>query len=106
MKERISMEYANKTEEKINNPHPKKSKMKCIQCPECGEEILMVPTLKKMIEAIENHVSTHKKQPSIETDVTTLKPGLIRIDLTEQVLEQASEMLEVSQKPPLWLQRE
>ena len=100
------MEHANKTDEKINNSYPKKSTMRCIQCPECGEDILMVPTLKKMIEAIENHVSTHKKQPSIETDVTTLKPGLIRSDLTEQVLEQASEMLEVSQKPPVWLQRE
>jgi DNA-directed RNA polymerase subunit RPC12/RpoP len=100
------MGYPDKTEEEIINSPSRKSKMKCIRCPECGEEILMVPTLKKMIEAIENHVSTHKKQPSVEIDAPTLKPGLIRTDLTEQVLEQASETLEVSQKPPLWLQRE
>ena len=33
-----------------------------IRCPECGEEILLIPTLRVMNEAIENHVNLHKEQ--------------------------------------------
>jgi hypothetical protein len=87
------MEYEAKTEEKVDNANIFFSKMRCIRCPECGEEILMVPTLEKMIEAIENHISTHRKQQSSETNEATLKPADIRTDLSEQVLEQASKMI-------------
>jgi hypothetical protein len=33
-----------------------------IKCPECDEEILIVPTLHAMSEAIENHVRQHKQK--------------------------------------------
>jgi DNA-directed RNA polymerase subunit RPC12/RpoP len=100
------VEYDSKTEERIDDSQIKKSTMRCIRCPECGAEILMIPTLRKMIEAIENHISTHRKQSYNKIDGVTLKPAHIRTSLTEQVLELSSEMLEASQKPPLWLQQE
>jgi hypothetical protein len=103
---RIKMEYEAKAEIKVNNTTAFFSTMRCIRCPECGEEILMVPTLAKMIEAIENHINTHRKQEFGETSAATLKPPNIRTDLTEQVLEQASKMFGVSQKSSLWLQQE
>lgn len=31
-----------------------------IKCPECNEEILITPALRKMNEAIEKHVQLHK----------------------------------------------
>ena len=34
--------------------------MQIINCPECGEEILVVPDLKKMAEALNNHVEKHE----------------------------------------------
>ena len=34
---------------------------KYITCPHCGEQILMVPALSDMIQAIEDHLSTHKE---------------------------------------------
>ena len=30
-------------------------------CPECGEEILLIPTLRVMGEAIENHIQKHRE---------------------------------------------
>ena len=99
----ISMENEVQTEKKVNNGgiflFP--SRMTCIRCPECGGEILMLPTLGKMVEAIENHISVHRTQQSNVTCEDTLKPANIRTDLTEQVLEQASRMIAVSQKSPL-----
>ena len=62
----------------------------------------MVPTLGKMIEAIENHIGTHRKQRTVSTEFT-LEPTNIRTDLTEQVLEQASKLNGLSLKPPPWL---
>lgn len=99
------MEYEAKTEGKVNDTSIFFSKMKCIRCPECGEEILLVPTLGKMIEAIENHIGTHRKQRPSRTEIT-LEPTNIRTDLTEQVLEQASKLNGVSLKPPPWLQQQ
>jgi hypothetical protein len=94
----INTEYEAKIEGKVDNAIIVFSKMRCIRCPECGADILMVPTLGKMIEAIENHVSTHRKQQSGEMSEAPLKPANIRTNLTEQVLEEASKMLVVYQR--------
>lgn len=71
-----------------NNGHLKKG---YIRCPECGEEILMLPALRKMSEAIENHVKIHKEHlnttPSIMQQQTAMH---IRLDLAQQVLQLAS----------------
>ena len=84
------------------------SQIKYISCPECGEKILMVPTLGEMIEEINHHVSTHKKQPNVEMPVVHLKAPNICMELTKQVLERAAEMIDsdvtdARQKPSLWL---
>jgi hypothetical protein len=63
----------------------------------------MIPTLGKMIEAIENHVSSHKRQPTTYGTMDRLKTPYIRTRLTEQVLQQASDITDFSSKPPLWL---
>lgn len=61
-----------------------------IKCPDCGEQILMIPTLRKMSEAIESHVKIHKeliKDNSLLKHHTAMQ---IRLDLAQQVLQQAS----------------
>src|SRR4030065_2184526 len=65
------------------------SRMKCIKCSECSENILMVPTLDKMVEAIENHVRLHRTQSNADMLVVRPKVASIRADLTEQVRQQA-----------------
>ena len=85
--------------------HPQ---IKYIRCPECGEKILMVPTLGEMIDAIDLHVSTHRKQPNAEVAVAHLKTPTICMELTKQVLQRASDMINADvtdprQKPSLWL---
>jgi hypothetical protein len=82
--------------------------VKFIRCPECGEKIPMVPTLDEMIEAIDQHVSTHRKEPISEVPVARLKGPTICMELTKQVLERASEMIDddvsdARRKPSLWL---
>ncbi len=57
-----------------------------IKCPECGEEILIVPTLRKMNEAIENHVQQHKVQIAPNLAVKYTKPICIRLALVRQIL--------------------
>ena len=52
---------------KVVAPNQIYAKKGFIKCPECGEEILIVPTLKKMNEAIENHVQLHKAENSIKS---------------------------------------
>ncbi len=71
-----------------NQCHHKKG---FIKCSKCGEEILMIPTLRKMNEAIENHVKIHKA--SLEENVF-LKQNTamhVRLDLVHQVLQEASD---------------
>lgn len=67
---------------------------KFIRCPECGEEIMMVPTLTEMIEAIENHISNHRENPLGERVTGHIKAPCIRENLTEQVLIKAAELRE------------
>lgn len=60
-----------------------------IKCPDCGEEILMIPTLSVMNVAIEKHVRYHKAQlkfDPFERQRTAIK---IRLSLTSQVLQRA-----------------
>jgi hypothetical protein len=61
-----------------------------IKCPECSEEILMVPTLSKMNEAIENHVRIHKDLLKADSTLKYREAIHIRLVLMEQVLQQAS----------------
>ena len=64
-----------------------------IRCPECGEEILMIPTLRTMNEAIENHVKIHKDVLRANPPLKQITAIHIRIDLAQQVLEEASNPL-------------
>lgn len=82
--------------------------IKYIRCPECGEKIPMVPTLAEMIEAIDLHVSTHRKYPNAEAPVAHIKAPTICMELTKQVIQRASDMIDADmtdprQKPSLWL---
>jgi hypothetical protein len=70
-----------------NNAYPKRG---YIRCPECGEEILMLPALRKMSEAIENHVKIHKELPAPTPILQQQTAMHIRLDLAQQVLQQAS----------------
>jgi hypothetical protein len=73
-----------------NNGYLKKG---YIRCPECGEEILMLPALRKMSEAIENHVKIHKDQPTASPSLLQQQTAMhIRLDLAQQVLQQASSL--------------
>jgi hypothetical protein len=60
-----------------------------IKCSVCGKEILLVPNVKLMSEAIEAHVETHRqkmKDPkAAETELERIRDNLIA-----QVLEKAS----------------
>ncbi len=60
-----------------------------IKCPECGEEILMIPTLRVMNEAIENHVRLHKDQLKDDPIKMHQKAISIRLTLMGQVLQLA-----------------
>jgi hypothetical protein len=93
-------EQSKESNNEVINPQPAK---KFIRCPECGEEILMVPTLGEMIEVIENHVELHKKRPKNDVPFNHIKTPTIRIDLTQQVLLQASDMMDLPRKPSLSL---
>jgi DNA-directed RNA polymerase subunit RPC12/RpoP len=74
----------------VSEPNDNYQKRGYIKCPECGDEILMIPTLKTMNQAIENHVKIHKellKNNPLERQKTAIQ---IRLDLAQQVLKQAS----------------
>ena len=60
-----------------------------IKCPECGEEILMVPRLRMMSDAIEAHVQMHKEMLRGKPVKVHHKAILIRLALVEQVLQLA-----------------
>lgn len=60
-----------------------------IKCPDCGEEILMIPTLKTMNQAIENHVKLHKETLKNNPLLEHQTAMHIRLDLAQQVLQLA-----------------
>ena len=74
----------------VVEPNQSYLKREFIKCPECGEEILMIQSLKMMNEAIENHVLIHKKSPNDNSIVMQCKSINMRLDLAQQVLKQAS----------------
>jgi hypothetical protein len=57
-----------------------------IICPECGQWILMIPALKAMNEAIENHVNLHKEEQK-SAILGNVKPINIRLALAHQILQ-------------------
>lgn len=60
-----------------------------VRCPECCEEILMIPTLRVMGEAIENHVCKHRdalKADPVRAHRTAI---VVRLALVGQVLHQS-----------------
>jgi DNA-directed RNA polymerase subunit RPC12/RpoP len=71
----------------ILEPNKKGAKLRFIKCPQCGTEILMVPTLKAMNIAIENHICQHKQQLQ-DTPIKQHETAIaIRLSLMRQVLK-------------------
>ncbi len=90
---------------KENDTSPKKY----IICPDCGEQILMVPVLSQMIEAIENHLSTstHKEHSEYPNDhIQHPKAPCIGVGLEEQVLIRAAEIGGALSRNPTWINTE
>jgi hypothetical protein len=81
---------------------------KYIRCPDCGEQILMVPVLSEMIESIENHISTHKEGIHYPKHDPIQQPKalVLREDLTEQVLVRAAEIGGQLGRTPTWINTE
>ncbi len=74
----------------VTQPNDSYQKRGYIKCPQCGDRILMIPTLKAMNQAIECHVKIHKKHlkgKPFECQKNVIK---IRLDLAKQVLNNAS----------------
>jgi hypothetical protein len=76
-------------EKVIETPNKNSPKKGFIICPECGEEILMIPTLKVMSEAIENHVQKHKSQLRGNPIKGHQVAIFVRLSLMTQVLQQS-----------------
>jgi|PlaIllAssembly_1097288.scaffolds.fasta_scaffold803575_1 hypothetical protein len=79
-----------------------------IRCPDCGEQILMVPVLSQMIESIENHLSTHKDHSDhVNHDpIQHPKTPCINEDLADQVLIRAAEIGGVLSRNQTWVNTE
>ncbi len=84
--EKLKALYQKVVEEPKKIPLAKKG---FIRCPDCGEEILMIPTLRVMNKAIENHVHSHKEQLKADPIRVHQKAISIRLALMGQVLEKA-----------------
>ncbi len=73
----------------VEEPNKDTFKQGFIKCPECGEEILLIPTLRVMNVAIENHVRKHK-EALMGNQVEAHKVAImVRLGLVDQVLQQA-----------------
>ena len=79
---------------------------KYIRCPDCGEQILMMPNLSQMIEAIETHLSTHDAQAKLNPIVKHLREPVIEDSLTEQVLLTAAEVKGTANRNATWINLE
>jgi hypothetical protein len=80
---------------------------RCIRCPDCGEEIMMVPVLSQMIEAIENHISTHREHPHPRDDsLPHPRAPNIEETLAEQVLTRAAEISDALSKNSTWINQQ
>jgi len=76
-------------EKVVEEPNRNLLKKGFIRCPECGEEILLIPRLRVMSDAIEAHVHVHKEQLKAEPIKVHHKAIVIRLALVGQVLQQA-----------------
>jgi len=83
--ERLKLIY----EKAVKIPNMNSVQKGCIKCPDCGEEILIIPTLRVMHRAIENHVCKHKEQLKADPIKEHQTAILIRLSLTGQVLQYA-----------------
>jgi len=70
-------------------------KLPLIQCSRCGTEIMLVPNVKLMSDAIEAHVESHKSKMKKSPDAEA-EAELIRGDLIRQVLDKASRQGELA----------
>jgi len=68
----------------------KKSGLPIIRCL-CGTEILIVPSIKHMSVAIENHVAKHKRQLKDTRQAKEVEGELIRDFLSTQMFERIIE---------------
>lgn len=97
---------------KMNGQEPDEypvQNVKCIRCPDCGEQIVMVPVLSQMIEAIEEHISTHRahgESPRSELPLHHPRTPEIRENLTEQVLQRAAEISDALGRNQTWINKE
>ena len=71
----------------VEEPNKNPLKKACIRCPECGEEILVIPSLKAMGKAIEAHVTKHKEQLKAEPVKEYQKALIVRLSLVQQVID-------------------
>ncbi len=92
-------ESTKQSQDKNNKTTNQKSLKKYIRCPECGEPILMVPSLDEMIVSIDNHLTSHRKHLHNDLTVVHLKKPALQLDLAQQALQQASYIMNPSQKP-------
>ena len=76
-------------EKVIEAPNKNNLEKECIKCPECGKEILMIPTLRVMNQAIETHVNEHKKLLKENPIMECQTAIFVRLSLMGQVLQQA-----------------
>ena len=74
----INKECNKNSKENINKTSNQELPKKYIKCPECGEAILMVPTLGEMIASIESHIVSHKTHHHPDLKVPHLKVPAIR----------------------------
>ncbi len=76
-------------EKVVVEPNKNNTEKGFITCPSCGEKILMIPTLRVMNTAIENHVLKHKEELKADPIKSHQTAISIRFALMEQVLQQA-----------------
>lgn len=72
--------------EAANKELPRKG---LIKCPDCSEEILVIPSLKLMSKAIQNHIQGHREQLKSEPIKEYQTAIRIRLSLMEQIMQQA-----------------
>ena len=76
----------------VEIPNKEQLKKGLIKCPECSQEILLIPSLKYMSKAIENHIQSHREQLKTEP-ITEYRTAIrIRLSMMEQVMQQACKL--------------
>ena len=64
--------------------------MPVIKCNSCGAEIMLVPNVELMSEAIEAHIEKHRQRTK-NTSIIESEAETIRGDLIKQVFDKASQ---------------